>query len=363
MKRLVVLGVAAVAASLLCFGVFGVWADTPEDACGKWDPAGGPVHFNHKCHQNRTNGAKVDTEDPSKCKDCHTVTDKGKVLAPAQQGHAPCLKSGCHAKEFLGAPLNEEAAKKIPARTKSFCAGCHPSTPWAWKKPAVTISATWHNQRDHHIEMARPGADHFAHTQMKKGGKQIGCRDCHVVDEEGASPTFALVKGAPGHAQCLACHNNEGPGFALTECGSCHKDGARRTFIKSIMGDKYDPVKDVETRPGSRVRECESEGAALYNAKQKRKAPCFKHETKEHRTKKDGSDVQCVTCHYLVTDKSRWGGRTLNSIADLHRGSIIHANPSDPMEKHHAACSGRGCHAGQTELGPAKACTKCHADL
>jgi hypothetical protein len=212
--------------------------------------------------------------------------------------------------------------------------------------------------------MDRQGADHYAHTQMKKNGKQIGCRDCHVVDDEGAKPSYALVKGAPGHAQCLQCHNNEGPGFALSECGSCHKDGSRREFIRTVMGDKFDPAKDVETRPGSRVRECEGEGAALYNAKQKRKVPCFKHETKEHRTKKDGSDVQCATCHYLVTDKKQWvGGRARNSIADLHRNSIIHSNPSDDMEKHHAACSGRGCHAGQTELGPAKACTKCHADL
>lgn len=224
MKRLLVLGAAALAVSLFV-GVFGVGADTPDDACGKWDPSGGPVHFNHKCHHNRTTGAKVDTEDAGKCKDCHTVTDKGKVLAPAQQGHAPCLASGCHAKEFLGAPLNEAQAKTIPARTKSFCAGCHPQTPWPWKKPAVTISATWHNQRDHHIEMSRSPVDHYGHTQMKKkDGKQIGCRDCHVVDEEGAKPTFALVKGAPGHAQCLACHSNEGPAPSLSECGGVPPD-------------------------------------------------------------------------------------------------------------------------------------------
>ena len=56
-------------------------------------------------------------------------------------------------------------------------------------------------------------------------------------------------------------------------------------------------------------------------------------------------------------------GRSYASLADLHTKSIIHANPTDPMEKHHQACSARGCHAGQTENGPAKACEKCHPEL
>ncbi|MBA2539073.1 MAG: hypothetical protein H0V17_05510 [Deltaproteobacteria bacterium] len=361
MKRLLVSAAAALSVSLLV--VFGLGADTPDDACGKWDANGAPTHFNHKCHHKRG----VDTEDQTKCKDCHSVTDKGKVLAPAQLGHAPCLQAKCHAQEFLGAPLDVEMEKKTPAKTKSFCAGCHPTTPWAWKKPAVTISATWHEQRDHHIEMSNKPMDHYGHTQLKWGDgpkkdKPVGCRDCHAVDEEGEKPSYKIVKGAPGHAQCQQCHKNDGAAFPLVECGGCHKAGSRKAFIKSVMGDKYDPVKDVETRPGSRVRACETDGHGQYVAK-KGRAPCFKHETPQHRSKKDGTDVQCVTCHYIVTDKTRWGGRTVNNIADLHRGSIIHANPTDSMEKHHQSCSGRGCHAGQTENGPAKACTKCHADL
>lgn len=359
------LGAAALAACL--FVVFGaVDADTPETPCGYFDPTGGPTHFNHQCHNGRmtAGGKKLDTTKAEACKDCHAVTDKGKVLAPAQQGHAPCLQSGCHAKEFLGAPLNAEQEKKVPARTKSFCAGCHPSTPWPWKKPVVSLDATWQDQREHHIELDGTPGNHFFHTQLKKkDGKPVGCRDCHVVDEEGAKPSYALVKGAPGHTQCLECHSNEGTAPSLNECGQCHKPGSRKSWLKKILGNSYNLSKDVETRPGSHIRACESDGHGQYIAKKGSKVPCFKHETKEHRTKKDGSDVQCVTCHYLVTDKSRWGGRTLNNLADLHRGSIIHANPNDPMEKHHQSCSARGCHAGQTELGPAKACTKCHADL
>ncbi len=366
MKRLLVLGAAVLAVSL--YGMFGVDADT-SDACGKWDPAGGPVHFNHKCHAERTNGKKVDTQDPAKCKDCHAVTDKGKILAPAQQGHAPCLQSGCHAKEFLGAPLNDAQAKKTPARTKSFCAGCHPQTPWAWKKPTVSIDATWHNQRDHHIEMGKSdgdsGMDHYKHTQLKKqDGKQIGCRDCHVVDDSGDKPTWAFATGTPGHAQCLSCHSAEGQAFPLSDCGNCHKEGSRRSWLLSL-GVRMGP-NDVETRPGSRVRSCGSEGYTRYvqkDLKPGKGVPCFKHETQQHRERKDGSGVQCVQCHYLVTDKSRWNGRSYASLADLHTKSIIHANPTDPMEKHHQACSARGCHAGQTENGPAKACEKCHPEL
>lgn len=367
MKRLLLLATAALVVSgYVVFGI--VVADTAEEAaCGKWDPAGKPTHFNHKCHHNRKNGAKVDTEDPAKCKDCHAITGEGKVLAPAQLGHAPCLQAKCHSTEFLGAPLNAEMEKKTPPRTKSFCAGCHPTTPWAWKKPAVSINMTWNNQRDHHLEMGKPegGMDHFKHTQLKKkDGKQIGCRDCHVVNDDGPNPTWAFSTGTPGHTQCLQCHSNDGQAFPLTECGQCHKDGSRRDWLISL-GVKVGE-KDVVTRPGSRVRSCGSEGHTRYiqkDLKPGKGVPCFKHETQQHRTKKDGSDVQCSQCHYLVTDKSRWGGRQYNTLADLHKASIIHANPTDPMEKHHQSCSARGCHAGQTENGPAKRCEKCHVEL
>jgi hypothetical protein len=363
-KRLLVATAALVVAMGVIFGV--VVAQPSDPDCAKWDPAGGPTHFNHKCHHGRANakGVKVDTQDSAKCKDCHAISDKGAVLAPAQQGHAPCMQSKCHSTEFLGAPLNAEMEKKTPPRTKSFCAGCHPSTPWAWKKPQVSINATWHNQRDHHLEMgnsAGEGMDHYKHTQLKKkDGKQIGCRDCHVVDDT----TWAFKQGSPGHGQCLSCHSAEGQAFPLSECGSCHKDGSRRSWLLSL-GVKIDPTKDVETRPGSRVRSCGSEGHTRYvqkDLKPGKGVPCFKHETQQHRTKKDGNDVQCAQCHYVVTDKSRWGSRTFNSLADLHKGSIIHANPNDDAEKHHQACATAGCHAGQTRLGSGL-CQKCHADL
>lgn len=367
MKRLLISAAAAIIVSVgVVFGV--VVADTPAAPCPttKWDPAGGPTHFDHKCHHGRANakGEKVDTEDKGKCKDCHAIDNKGVVLAPAQLGHAPCLQAKCHATEFLGAPLSVEMEKKTPARTKSFCAGCHPSTPWPWKKPKVSINATWHNQRDHHLQMGTPGEegmDHYKHTQLKKpDGKQIGCRDCHVVDDT----TWAFKQGSPGHAQCITCHTNDGQATPLNECGSCHQPGSRREWLQGL-GLKLGP-KDIPTRPGSRVRSCGSEGHTRYvqkDLKPGKGVPCFKHETQQHRTKKDGSDVQCAQCHYVVTDKSRWsGGRTYKTLEDLHKQSIIHANPNDDAEKHHQACAAAGCHAGQTQLGSGL-CQKCHADL
>ena len=57
-------------------------------------PAVAPKHFSHTDHKAR--GIDVD-----RCEACHSIDAKGQVLAPAAQGHAPCLDAKCHATDFL----------------------------------------------------------------------------------------------------------------------------------------------------------------------------------------------------------------------------------------------------------------------
>jgi hypothetical protein len=329
----------------------------------------GATHFTHKDHQ----GYGVDTQDPKKCGACHSIDAKGTILAPAALGHAPCLTSGCHADTFLKVSKKNSESKdpKIAAeyqKAAGMCLGCHEQVPWPWKKPTMRVLSGWLNQREHHVEMARSAKssmDHFAHatTAKKKGGEVVGCRDCHAVGAD-----FKLIKGAPGHTQCAQCHNaTDSIAFTMGECGRCHQEGSRTEFLRKVFADrdiKMDPKFDVETRPGSDVRACDSGGEDAYK-KKKGKAPCFKHETEGHRTQK-GQDVQCKACHFIVIDKNGWTkGRTFNSVADLHVNKIIGNAFNDTNDMQHAACSGaKSCHKHEAQVdinSSGAACTYCHA--
>ena len=345
-------------------GLFGV-ADRYLGAAP--EPSIAAVHFSHKDHA----GYGIDTTDAKKCQVCHSIDAKGNVQAPAALGHAPCLQSGCHAESFLKiSKTNAESkdAKRVAEYQKAsaFCLGCHDQVPWAWKKPTTRVTQGWLNQREHHVEMAKSSSstmDHFSHatTAKFKNGTTIGCRDCHSVDKDNK-----LVKGTPGHAQCLQCHNpTDAIAFTMVECGRCHKDGSRKEFLTQVFaerGIKMNPKFDVETRPGSDVRSCDSAGEDLYK-KKKGAAPCFKHETDGHRTTK-GSDVQCSECHKIVITPSAWSkGRSFNSIADLHVNKIIGNAFNDSNDMQHAACSGaKSCHKHEAAVQLQTAnCTLCHA--
>ncbi|HEU0031822.1 MAG TPA: hypothetical protein VFQ53_14390 [Kofleriaceae bacterium] len=331
-------------------------------------PAVEAKHFSHAEHKKRG----VDTESPDKCQNCHSIDAKGQVLAPAAQGHAPCLSANCHATEFLA--VGEKARKAKPAdfqKASGFCLGCHAEVPWPWKKPTLNIIHAWRNQREHHVEMP-----HFLHTQMKgKDNQQIGCRSCHVVEEK----TFKLAVGRPGHAECATCHNaKDFPEHTMLHCGNCHKAESRQDWLTRVLTERHikiDPKKGIEgSRPGSDVRACDSAGQADFDKKKKRKTPCFKHETEGHRTTKDAKDVQCAQCHFAIGDRSRWGGRTLESIEDLHTNKIIgvfddkatKAACSGQNDSQHAACSGgTACHTHKRQVDLACAesnCTLCHAN-
>ena len=157
MKRVAVLLVC-----VLGVGIYGAFADTPKDPKA---PEG--IHFMHGNHKDPLAKIGINVDDPAQCKNCHTLDAKGVPLAPASQGHAPCMRSNCHAADFM--VISEAGKKNKPqefARASAFCTGCHPTVPWPWKKPQVLTIQAWRNQREHHIEMAKygdppRGMDHF----------------------------------------------------------------------------------------------------------------------------------------------------------------------------------------------------------
>jgi hypothetical protein len=220
--------------------------------------------------------------------------------------------------------------------------------------------------------------DHFDHITIakKKDGKNTTCRDCHTVDAE-----FKLAVGTPGHPQCMQCHTADGPAFQMQECGRCHKKGGREGWLMGVLqqrGIKIDPTKIEGSRPDTSVRACGSSGDAKFNAKTKRKTPCFKHETPGHRMTNAKVDVQCQQCHFAISDP-KTGAAKFRSLADLHTNKIIGdtgqtvdsskygcagANKDDVQ---HAACSGgNACHRHAKEVDAdcplgERNCVLCHA--
>ncbi len=321
-------------------------------------------HFMHGNHKEPLKKVGIDVTNPAECKKCHSLDSAGKVMAPAAQGHAPCLQSGCHGSDFLLISKKSEQAKpQAFAKAKVFCLGCHPTVPWAWKKPATLVIQAWHNQREHHVEMP-----HYAHTQMtKKDGSKVGCRDCHVVNAK-----FELAVGAPGHAQCAQCHNKtDYPEHTMDQCGACHQPGSRDNFIAAALKArpdlKVDPRKDIEgSRPGSDVRVCGSDGKSRFDKKTKRKTPCFKHELPGHRMTNDKQDVQCGACHFIVTKKEAWTkNRSFETVIDMHLNKIIGNAFNDTRDMQHQSCSGaNSCHRHEQAVNINSVdanCTLCHA--
>jgi len=301
-------------------------------------PAPAPVpearHFSHAAHEKR--GVEVGL-----CQSCHSLDAKGQVLAPAARGHAPCLEAQCHAAEFLA--IGEKTRVKQPAqfaKASSLCLGCHLEVPAPWKKPATRVLKAYQNSREHHVEVN----GHYDHIMRAKDG----CRGCHVVDEK----TFALAAGTPGHAQCGTCHNTQTKPavFAMDSCGTCHKPGARAQHLKELG--------ITESRPKTDVRACQSEGHAQLEKKRGRPMPCFKHDRAEHRTL-EGKPVQCVSCHYIVGDRSQWGKRRYDSLIDLQVNPIIW----NAKDQQHESC-GRvaACHKRDVDPVSGAKCNLCHAD-
>lgn len=360
--------------------IAGVLAVSAQPAPDK--PAIEAVHFSHANHAmyEKADGKPIDTKDPKQCGQCHAIDSKGKLLAPAAQGHYPCLQSKCHgdmpsdkgppsffavSEKYSKAP-KDSAMQKEFERAAAMCLGCHEQVPWAWKKPTTKTLALWEEPSEFHIEMAKTSPksmDHFDHTQMKLNGQQVGCRNCHAVDKD-----QKLVKGAPGHSQCVQCHTGAGANqpFGMGQCGNCHKEGSREQWIRGIVEaslakkNKTLSEKDVIARPNSDVYSCGSQNEAQYAKKGKKAKHCFKHETKEHRTDAKGEEVQCKKCHWMVADKRAWTKAAFSNLADLHINKIIGDPTTSDVNRQHAACGGCHPHNKQIELATAE-CNFCHA--
>jgi len=288
-------------------------------------------HFSHRDHA----GRKVAI---AACETCHAIDAKAQVVAPAALGHSPCLSAGCHVTYFLATGA---AAKKADpaayARATAFCLGCHDSQdgvpPAPWSKPTTGMAlASFQYEREYHVEM-----NHFEHALRAE------CRTCHIVDDR----SFALVKSAPGHAQCAGCHNPaKFPQFTMASCGLCHDKPARAEYFEG-------------TRPKVDVRACDSEGQAAFAARGKRALGCFRHERAEHRTA-DGAPVQCAACHYMIGDKSKWGRRRYQTLHDLHTEAVI----DNSQDREHKSCGrSTACHKVDVDAARAGAkCTLCHAE-
>jgi hypothetical protein len=306
-------------------------------------------HFMHGEHAAK--GVPVD-----KCDTCHHIDAKGQLLVPAAQGHSPCLEAKCHASYFLA--VGEKAKKADPvafAKAAPFCLGCHDNVPWPWKKPATKTLHSFQYEREHHVEMP-----HYLHTQMTvpSTNAKLQCRDCHAVD----TASFSLVVNAPGHAQCVLCHNaKDYPKHTMAMCGQCHSAPARAEYFNG-------------SRPQNTVRACESEGLVLLKNKfltEKPKIPggpkaqCFRHERVEHRfrdkaTMKD--PIQCNNCHYMIDDNTKWRGQKYESLKDLHSARII--SNASVNEDQHKACGAKGCHDSAVGNGPFEPkCGLCHAEI
>ena len=296
------------------------------------DPTGGkpvPARFSHALHESRL--------DLTTCETCHSVDAAGVVAAPAARGHAPCQTAGCHAADFVA--TGPTTRRKDPARfahATAFCLGCHDSAdgspPAPWATPNVSgILRSFQAEREYHVEM-----NHFEHT------KRIDCRSCHIVDEK----TLALVPAAPGHGQCVTCHNPQKfPGFTMEKCGYCHDHPSRAEYFHA-------------SRPKTDVRACDSEGHAALVAKAGKGVACFRHERTEHRVRA-GKPVECGDCHAVVA-KGAFNGHHYESLKDLHVQPII----DNAADLAHRSCGRSGCHAKDVDDSAGKArCTLCHGDL
>ena len=305
----------------------------PAGNAGAPPAPGAEKHFSHAAHKGR--GLDVD-----RCETCHSIDAKGQVLAPAAQGHAPCLDAQCHATDFLAVGDKARTANAARfAKASAFCRGCHTEVPRPWQKAVPRVIPSYRASREYHVEM-----NHHEHTQRAKAA---GCRGCHTVDDT----SFALVAGAPGHSQCVTCHNpKDQPSFTMKACGNCHQRESRAEYLQrlGVTGN----------RPKTDVRACETEGHGQVAARQGRKVPCFKHERVEHRTQ-GGAPVQCVSCHFIVGVQAAWGGRRYQTLADLQINPIIW----NAKDQQHESC-GRvaACHKRDVDPVSGAKCSLCHAE-
>jgi hypothetical protein len=314
-------------------------APAAKPAAAPTDPAA-PAEFDHAAH-----AALNPPVDIARCAACHDNGERGALVPPGRTGHQPCLASGCHVDDFLAS--GARVAKDDPerhARATRFCRGCHGGAPGTAPSRAskATVDPAWHASArpSFHVEL-----DHLMHTAKTR------CRSCHSVDPT----TFALVAGAPGHAQCSTCHDDKAPAppagqrldgpAPMAACETCHAQPGPSAYF-------------TKTRPPSDVRSCGSEPHQALSAAAKTEVPCFKHERVEHRTR-GAQPIECASCHFMIDDKAKWGGHRYRTVAELRAAPIIH----NKRDLAHQSCGAAGCHADDVKDSRGTAnCKLCHSN-
>ena len=167
--------------------------------------------------------------------------------------------------------------------------------------------------------------NHYEHTQ------RTNCRTCHVVDDK----SLALATIAPGHTQCVRVPQPETkyPEFTMAGASCVTAQPSRAEFFRMAT-----------RRDDQRARVCDSEGHAALEAKPR--APQLvvlpPRARVEHRTANGKPAVQCDACHYMVGDKTKWGGRRYQTLLDLHTENPIIDNSRDGEHKSCGATT--ACH-------------------
>lgn len=335
MKTLVVLGVLATAVVAVSLAVA-----EEVDVKAPAAPATA-VKFNHAKHPE-----KVVTKET--CSDCHGKELTGVLAKPAQNGHQPCMSSGCHVDDFLS---SSAAAKKKDAeayaKAAAFCLGCHSSEkgepPKSYTKAVADNVYKNNSTTEFHVEL-----DHFVHV----GFKSVKCRDCHVVQGK----DNLLQADSPGHRECSQCHTGKTDAHAMGKCAGCHTSPGTGEYF-------------TESRKGSDTRACGTEAHKKLAKKRKKpldQVPCFKHETKEHRywsknpksksNWEQGEALQCGHCHFMFADKKTWKSLKgkYESIKQIKASPIMDTAKG---EAHERCGEVRACHGSDFS---GDTCTKCH---
>jgi hypothetical protein len=277
-----------------------------------------PRKFDHQAHVAR--GVKIGES----CNECHAPDATGALVPVGKLGHQPCLAAGCHAGDFLASNKTGPTDEDRYHRAAAFCLGCHASPDGA--PPANHARARADNafrgnaDPDYHADF-----DHFEHTERAR------CTECHVVDER----TYeALYK--PGHAQCAKCHSQGQKTPMMGLCSGCHAEPGRNELYGA-------------ERKALDLKSCDSVWRDDMTAEEKAATPCFRHERREHRFLADGAQLQCDSCHFMVSeDASKY--RTVKMIKE--RPIVTGAT----MDRY---CGVKGCHPDVDSTAAGK-CERCH---
>lgn len=174
----------------------------------------------------------------------------GGTREPTQQ-HAPCDDGKCHQKEFGKAP-------------GPICKVCHVSVdPFTTKNSP--LQAYPERGRSQALASSFSHALHLDKEKMERAsGSHVACLDCHERQEKSRDPDPA------GHKACARCHEQASKvkaALPMENCAGCH------------------PKRGVELTRGRRF----IIGDLI-----------FAHAT--HEKNKDGTDIQCTTCHAGVPE-------------------------------------------------------------